>query len=70
MIRHVSELSRRIEEAFLIATSGRPGPVLVGLPMLRLGCLGGRFPRLRRYPVCLFVRIGLSGTYEVYCSRG
>ncbi|PKX96324.1 acetolactate synthase [Aspergillus novofumigatus IBT 16806] len=32
MVKHVSELPQRINEAFQIATSGRPGPVLVDLP--------------------------------------
>ncbi|GAA5809087.1 Acetolactate synthase, mitochondrial [Mucor flavus] len=32
MVKDVSELPRRINEAFTIATSGRPGPVLVDLP--------------------------------------
>lgn len=32
MVRDISELPRRINEAFKIATSGRPGPVLVDLP--------------------------------------
>ena len=32
MIKDISELPRRINEAFKIATSGRPGPVLVDLP--------------------------------------
>jgi len=32
MVRSVAELPRRINEAFEIATSGRPGPVLVDLP--------------------------------------
>lgn len=32
MVRNVAELPRRINEAFEIATSGRPGPVLVDLP--------------------------------------
>ena len=31
-VRHVAELPRRINEAFAVATSGRPGPVLVDLP--------------------------------------
>ncbi|KAF8989709.1 acetolactate synthase [Cyathus striatus] len=32
MVQDVAELPRRINEAFKIATSGRPGPVLVDLP--------------------------------------
>ncbi|KAI0822702.1 acetolactate synthase [Trametes gibbosa] len=32
MVKDTSELPRRINEAFKIATSGRPGPVLVDLP--------------------------------------
>lgn len=32
LVRDISELPRRINEAFEIATSGRPGPVLVDLP--------------------------------------
>lgn len=32
MVKNVAELPQRINEAFLIATSGRPGPVLVDLP--------------------------------------
>lgn len=32
MVRNVAELPKRIKEAFEIATSGRPGPVLVDLP--------------------------------------
>ena len=33
MVKNVAELPRRINEAFEIATSGRPGPVLVDLPL-------------------------------------
>ncbi|KAE8210757.1 hypothetical protein CF327_g5401 [Tilletia walkeri] len=32
MVKDVAELPRRINEAFKVATSGRPGPVLVDLP--------------------------------------
>ena len=32
MVKSVAEMPRRINEAFEIATSGRPGPVLVDLP--------------------------------------
>ncbi len=32
LYKNISGLPRRIHEAFKIATSGRPGPVLVGLP--------------------------------------
>ncbi|KAI7882001.1 large subunit of biosynthetic type acetolactate synthase [Lichtheimia hyalospora FSU 10163] len=32
LVKDISELPRRINEAFAIATSGRPGPVLVDLP--------------------------------------
>ena len=32
LVRDVTELARTIKEAFFIATSGRPGPVLVDLP--------------------------------------
>ncbi|KAK4158639.1 putative acetolactate synthase catalytic subunit mitochondrial precursor [Cladorrhinum sp. PSN259] len=32
MVKSVAELPRRINEAFEIATSGRPGPVLIDLP--------------------------------------
>lgn len=32
MVKDITELPRRINEAFTIATSGRPGPVLVDLP--------------------------------------
>jgi len=33
LVRHVNELSRTVREAFHIASSGRPGPVLIDLPV-------------------------------------
>ena len=32
VVKNVAELPKKINEAFEIATSGRPGPVLVDLP--------------------------------------
>jgi len=32
LVKHIEELPRRINEAFHVATTGRPGPVLVDLP--------------------------------------
>lgn len=32
MVKDIADLPRAIRQAFLIATSGRPGPVLVDLP--------------------------------------
>lgn len=42
MVKDIAELPRRINEAFEIATSGRPGPVLVDLPK---DVTGGRLQR-------------------------
>ena len=42
MVKNIAELPRRINEAFEIATSGRPGPVLVDLPQ---DVTGGRLQR-------------------------
>ncbi|MCO5583285.1 hypothetical protein L7F22_037195 [Adiantum nelumboides] len=46
MVKDVTELPRRINEAFHIATSGRPGPVLVDLPKdVTAGILRQALPR-------------------------
>ncbi|ORX72124.1 putative acetolactate synthase [Linderina pennispora] len=48
MVKDVAELPRRINEAFEIATSGRPGPVLVDLPKdITGGILNRAIPRIR-----------------------
>lgn len=50
-IRHVSELPKRINEAFEIASSGRPGPVLVELPVdVTAGVLRHPVPRSEVVP--------------------
>lgn len=52
LVKDVSELPRRINEAFYIATSGRPGPVLVDLPkdvtaaVLKKAIVGGIEPNI------------------------
>ncbi|KAF8477510.1 thiamine diphosphate-binding protein [Kalaharituber pfeilii] len=51
MVKHVAELPRRINEAFEIATSGRPGPVLVDLPKdVTAGILRKAIPVLPSLP--------------------
>src|SRR5437588_604833 len=32
LVRHVNDLARQLHEAFYVARSGRPGPVVVDLP--------------------------------------
>ena len=51
MVKNVAELPRRINEAFEIATSGRPGPVLVDLPKdVTAGILRKAIPILPSLP--------------------
>ncbi|KAJ2549630.1 Acetolactate synthase, mitochondrial [Coemansia sp. RSA 1933] len=50
MVKDIAELPRRINEAFEIATSGRPGPVLVDLPKdVTGGVLNRAIPNARPF---------------------
>ncbi|KAJ2761233.1 Acetolactate synthase, mitochondrial, partial [Coemansia sp. BCRC 34490] len=50
MVKDIAELPRRISEAFEIATSGRPGPVLVDLPKdVTGGVLNRAIPTVRPF---------------------
>ncbi|KAI9222275.1 thiamine diphosphate-binding protein [Blastocladiella britannica] len=50
-VKDVADLPRRLQEAFTIATSGRPGPVLVDLPKdVTAGVLRRAIPRVPEAP--------------------
>ena len=58
MVIDVAELPRRITEAFEIATTGRPGPVLVDLPKdISAGILKKPIPRKYAIPSRAFSNI-------------
>ncbi|CAG8623224.1 7566_t:CDS:2 [Paraglomus brasilianum] len=58
MVKDVAELPRRITEAFEIATTGRPGPVLVDLPKdITAGILKKPVPRKYTIPSRAFSNI-------------
>ena len=51
MVKDIAELPRRINEAFKIAVSGRPGPVLVDLPKdVTAGILRSAIPKKWTHP--------------------
>ena len=45
LVRDVKDLARVMHEAFLVATSGRPGPVVIDLPKDVLMAMGGYLPK-------------------------
>ncbi|ODV88843.1 hypothetical protein CANCADRAFT_32297 [Tortispora caseinolytica NRRL Y-17796] len=65
MVKSVAELPRRINEAFEIATSGRPGPVLVDLPKdVTGGILRQAIPTANTLPSKKLAKLTSATLYE------
>ncbi|KAK9380749.1 thiamine diphosphate-binding protein [Kockiozyma suomiensis] len=66
MVKNVAELPRRINEAFEIAMSGRPGPVLVDLPKdVTAGILNKPIPTLNSLPAQGLSVSALAASFDV-----
>ncbi|KAK9461151.1 thiamine diphosphate-binding protein [Lipomyces oligophaga] len=66
MVKNVAELPRRINEAFEIATSGRPGPVLVDLPKdVTAGIMRTRIPMYNSLPGSALSISALESSNEI-----
>ncbi|KAK9451638.1 thiamine diphosphate-binding protein [Limtongia smithiae] len=66
MVKNVAELPRRINEAFEIATSGRPGPVLVDLPKdVTAGILRTPIPTLNALPSQTLATAALASSIDI-----
>jgi len=63
LVKDVSQLARTIKEAFFIATTGRPGPVLVDMPKDVLGAKTDF-----KYPERISIR-GYSPSYEGHAGQ-
>ena len=76
MVKDIAELPRRINEAFKIATSGRPGPVLVDLPKdVTAGILRQAIPSKYTHPELAHANIppspssGLASSSDAALAR-
>lgn len=70
MVRNLADLPKRINEAFEIATSGRPGPVLVDLPIdITAGVLKQAIPWSLLYLLCHRMRLDRPWSYTDESSR-
>ena len=63
LVKDIADLARTIKEAFFIATTGRPGPVLVDLPKDVLAAKGDF-----KYPERAYIR-GYNPTYEGHAGQ-